>query len=129
MSEIRQVDVDRMVSEAEKRGEERGRADMKRKIEEQAQCTICYKITTKVLQCPNGHLACQRCIERCNNECATCRCSLEYLTYNTKLGHNTKIRALAMEKLIDAVDLERKCRPDTKIRLANNISGTELLSP
>ena len=112
MNDINQEHVDRMVREAEKRGqargeeigEKRGRADMKRKIQEQAECTICYQIHAQLQQCPNGHLTCQRCIEKCDNTCATCRCSMDYVRYGTK------IRALAMEKLIDAADLERKCR-------------------
>ena len=103
MSELRKEDVDRMVREAERRGEEIGEKRMKRKIQEQAQCTICYKVTTKVLQCQNGHLTCHRCFEKCDGDCATCRCSLTHVKWGTK------IRALAMEKLIDAADLERKC--------------------
>ena len=104
MSEIKQEDVDRMVKEAERRGEDRGRADIKKKIEEQAQCTICYRITTKVLQCPNGHLTCENCLKKCDSEnCATCRCSL------TDVKQGTYIRPLAMEILIDSVDLKRSC--------------------
>ena len=54
-------DVERLLRAAEKRGEERARAELKRKIQEYTH------------PCHNGHITCQRCVENVNNSCPMCR--------------------------------------------------------
>ena len=98
-----QEDVDRMVKEAEERGENK----MKRKIQEHAECRICLKVPQdgiQVQQCPNGHLNCETCMESCGDTCPTCRIPLN------RMSKKIKIRALAIEQIIDAADLDRECK-------------------
>ena len=96
--------MERMVRDAEKRGEERGENRLKRRIQEHVECRICLKVPksgTQLLQCSNGHLNCDDCMKNCGDTCPTCRIPLD---------NNIKIRALAIEQIIDATDMERECR-------------------
>ena len=75
----------------------------KQKLEEIVQCLVCKAIThSKILQCPNGHLTCDRCSTRITN-CPMCRSSL-----NPNVNERT--RALAVEQIIEAMNLNFKCR-------------------
>ena len=100
--------VDKLVREAEKRGEQTGEKTcenrLKRKIQDHAECRICLKVPKsgiQLQQCPNGHITCEACMENCGDACPTCR---------IPLSSNVKIRALAIEQIIDAVDLDRECK-------------------
>ena len=95
--------VDKLIRAAEKRGVEHGKKRLRRKIQEHAECKICLKLAisgTQLQQCSNGHIICENCMGRCGNSCPTCRTPFQ-------LG---KIRALAIEQLVDAVDLKRECK-------------------
>ena len=97
------------VREAERRGEEIAENRMKRKIQEHAECTICLKIPRadkELQQCPNGHLTCETCMANCGDSCPTCRLPL----YHGPRSRKIRIRALAIDNIIDAVDLERECK-------------------
>ena len=67
-------DVERLLRAAEKRGEERARAELKRKIQEYTRCCVCQSnARDRTHQCHNGHITCQRCVENVNNSCPMCR--------------------------------------------------------
>ena len=109
--------MERMVRDAEKRGEERGENRLKRRIQEHVECRICLKVPksgTQLLQCSNGHLNCDDCMKNCGDTCPTCRIPLD---------NNIKIRALAIEQIIDATDMEREC----KHQLCNFLAKREAL--
>ena len=74
---------------------------LKRKLQEIFQCTVCYKTPrTTVLQCQNGHITCDKCAEN-SSSCPMCR---------EPLDSNKRIRCLAVEQVIEAVDLEVACK-------------------
>ena len=74
---------------------------LKRKLQEIFQCTVCYKTPrTTVLQCQNGHITCDKCAEH-SSSCPMCR---------EPLDTNKRIRCLAVEQVIEAVDLEVACK-------------------
>ena len=106
-----QEDVDKMILDAEKRGKKDGENSMKRKIQEHAECGICLKLPKsgiQLKQCPNGHLICEGCFDNCGQFCPTCRSPLRPAVVYGQASY--KIRALAIEQLMDAVDLERECK-------------------
>ena len=74
---------------------------LKRKLQEIFQCIVCYKTPrTTVLQCQNGHITCDKCAEH-SSSCPMCR---------EPLDTNKRIRCLAVEQVIEAVDLEVACK-------------------
>ena len=76
---------------------------IKRKIWDTIQCTICKDLPSEgqIKQCQNGHLACEGCMNNADmNTCGVCR---------EPLG-NKRIRALGVEQLVEAVDLELSCK-------------------
>ena len=99
----------------------RARAEArKRKIDEIIKCKVCLATPQKghILQCQNGHLICQGCMDK-NEEsesdddgnesntrrvtCPTCRTPMNQLT------GNKRIRALGIEQLIEAIDVDLPC--------------------
>ena len=77
--------------------------NLKRKMEEIMECIICRSIPSEgqMRQCRNGHLACQRCMgNEALTTCGVCR---------EPLG-SKRIRNVAVEQLMDAVDLEVSCK-------------------
>ena len=75
---------------------------LKRKISDTFQCSVCKGIPRgQIKQCRNGHLACSECMDNGNiKSCPVCR---------GPLG-NKKNRAVGVEQLIEAVDLEFNCK-------------------
>ena len=76
---------------------------LKRKIQDTIQCAICQDFPRmgQIKQCQNGHIACEKCMNNENmSTCGVCR---------EPLG-NKKIRALCVEQLIEATELELPCR-------------------
>ena len=72
-------------------------------LEEIVRCSVCLLIThSKILQCPNGHLTCAGCSMRISS-CPMCRAFL-----NPDVEKRT--RALAVEQIIEAMNLDFRCR-------------------
>ena len=75
---------------------------LKRKIGDILECNICKDIPRgQIKQCLNGHIACEKCMHNDNlTSCAMCR---------EPLGEK-RIRALNLEQLIEAADLDVSCK-------------------
>ena len=75
----------------------------RQKLEEIVRCSVCYAVThSKILQCPHGHLTCIGCSTRITS-CPMCRTSLDP-------NVDKRTRALAVEQIIEAMNLDFKCR-------------------
>ena len=111
-------DLERAVNEAIKRTE----ATLKRKIKDIYQCTICLSVAREghIVQCQNGHLFCEGCLDHSNRDsCPTCATPLN------RLEGNNKIRALGIEQLIEAVDLDFQCKhADCQVVMPKRELGT-----
>ena len=104
-----EIEMERLMREAETRAEVNAETKMKRKIQGIAECRICLKVPRADVmhqQCLNGHLTCETCMERCGDRCPTCRIPLNHGPRSKK----KRIRALAIENIIEAVDLDRECK-------------------
>ena len=73
------------------------------KLKDILECTVCKIVThSKILQCTNGHLTCNRCSARITN-CPVCRVPLDP-------DVDRRTRALSAEQAIDAMNLNFSCR-------------------
>ena len=83
---------------------------LKVKIEDTIKCNVCKDVPREgeIKQCQNGHLYCEDCMKNASiSTCALCR---------EPLG-NKRIRALTVEQLIEAVELELPCKhPDCEFK-------------
>ena len=98
--------VKRLEGDLKKKKEEIG-ATYERKIQETLGCVVCSVIAREghILQCQNGHLFCEGCADQLRKwACPTCKLPLDQLT------GNKRIRVLAIEQLIEAVDLKFPCK-------------------
>ena len=84
---------------------------LKRRLEEILQCTVCYKTKrTTALQCPNGHITCEKCAEQSPNpNCPVCREPLN------KLGKNKRIRCLVVEQGPNLIGSQKSSKNRSKI--------------
>ena len=74
----------------------------KSKMEEMYQCTVCCTVPhLKVLQCPSGHITCERCSRRAET-CPTCRVPLDR-------DITKRIRNLVAEQTIEEAKLSFPC--------------------
>lgn len=72
--------------------------------QELLQCPICYEIPREnVFQCVNGHTICSTCCSRVR-ECPFCKVS--FWTDTPGGGARKRIRALAIESMLDAMTFE-----------------------
>ena len=93
-------------------------AKLKRKVQETFQCVVCLHIPKEghITQCQNGHLLCEECTTKNNgNSCPNCRAP------PGQLAGNKRIRALAVEQLIESVDLTFPCKhPNCEFSASKN---------
>ena len=102
-----QLEVPKYTEQDLRNAKDKAIKDIKRKIRDTIECPICQDIPSEgqIMQCQNGHLICERCMGLNNtNACPTCREPFEQLS-----GHR-KIRALGIEQVIEAIDLDLSCK-------------------
>ena len=106
-SNLAKSEVERIRKEAREEAIKETEAKFKRKIQETFQCIVCLQVPRDghIVQCQNGHLACEVCANKNNaNQCPSCRAQMDQLT------GNKRIRTLAAEQLIESMDISFPCK-------------------
>ena len=79
-------------------------ASLKRRLSEILQCPVCLVVPRDaVLLCPEGHAACQKCIDN-SDTCPVCR---------GQLKQKKRIRGLVLEQVLEALDFDHPCKHNT----------------
>ena len=93
--------------EAIKETEAKCKRKVQEKVQETFQCVVCHHIPKEghIIQCQNGHLLCGECTNNnLSKACPNCRAPLD------RLAGNKRIRNLAVEQLIESMDLTFPCK-------------------
>ena len=101
------LELQRMLTAARNEAIRETEEKYKRKVQEAFQCTVCISIPRAghIMQCQNGHLICDKCTNaNRSNTCPSCRAPLD------TLAGNKRIRALAVEQLIETLEIPFPCK-------------------
>jgi len=100
-------EVERICKEVRDKAIKETEAKYKRKVQETFQCVVCLHVPRDghITQCQNGHLLCEVCANKNNNnQCPSCRAEMD------QLNGDKRIRTLAAEQLIESMDLSFPCK-------------------